>query len=327
MQVIGNPQFILFQNLKTLRKTLQLWNRDIFGSLKQNIKMAEDSILSLQIDMDSSPSEITSLALAEAKFSLHNLLQAEGTHWKQKSRVKWLVEGNKNTRFFHLSAKIRGSGSTIDRISLNDRTLESPQDIKGAAVQYFASTFQAPPTSISKLLFDCLHPKVSALQNQQLLAIPDPMKIKHAVFSRGNLSAPGSDGFSGCVFTFCWDIVGNSVIAAIQNFFSSSKVLKASSTFLIALIPKSPNTSTFNDFRPISLLNFSYKIITKIMANRLSPILPHIISGHQAAFIKDRSIHDHIAMAHELIQKLNHKMAGGSLCLKLDISKAFDNLD
>lgn len=124
-----------------------------------------------------------------------------------------------------------------------------------------------------------------------------------------------------------WGIIGDSVLAAVQNFFSSSKLLKASATFLLSLIPKCPIPSSFNDFRPISLLNFSFKIITKVLARRLSSILPTIISPNQAAFVKGKSIHDHLALAHELTQKLNRKLLGGTLGMKLDISRAFDKLD
>lgn len=63
------------------------------------------------------------------------------------------------------------------------------------------------------------------------------------------------------------------------------------------------------------------------MASRLSLALPSLISGHQAAFIKGRPIHHQIAMAHELFQNLNSKIRGGSICLKLDITKAFDKLN
>lgn len=63
------------------------------------------------------------------------------------------------------------------------------------------------------------------------------------------------------------------------------------------------------------------------MAYRLTAIIPSLISHHQAAFFKGRSILDHIAMAHKLTQKLNQRLSGGSLCLKLDISKAFYRLD
>lgn len=119
--VSHNPQFILFQKLKSFRTSLRQCNNETFGKLKQNIQLAEDSILPLQICMALNPSDATAALLAEAKSSFHNLLRAEETYWKQKSRVKWLEDGNRNTKFFHLSAKIRGNRNTIEQISFNCR--------------------------------------------------------------------------------------------------------------------------------------------------------------------------------------------------------------
>lgn len=73
-------------------------------------------------------------------------------------------------------------------------------------------------------------------------------------------------------------------------------------------------------------MNFTYKIASKILATRLSIILPLLISNYQSAFVKGKSIHHSVALAHDIIQKLNSKIIGGSVYLKLDISKAFDKL-
>lgn len=109
---------------------MKQWNKDYFGNVEQKIHQKEDSILALQIDMDSNPLDENYTLLKDAKSTLHNLLQAEETCWKQKSRVKWLDEGNHNTRFFHLSAKIRGKSNTIDNISYNGKNLVDHHDIK-----------------------------------------------------------------------------------------------------------------------------------------------------------------------------------------------------
>lgn len=134
------------------------------------------------------------------------------------------------------------------------------------------------------------------------------------------------DGFLGSFFIATWPITGASVVKAVQHFFTFGKLYKASNTYLLTLIPKIPPPISFDDFRPISLLNFSNKILSKFLASRLSKILPSIISPNQAAFVKGRSIHQHIALAHEVFQKLYTKRSGGSLCMQLDISKAFDKL-
>ena len=99
------------------------------------------------------------------------------------------------------------------------------------------------------------------------------------------------------------------------------------STF-IALIPKTDSPISFNDFRPISLCNCLYKIISKIIANRLKPILQHIISSNQSAFLKGRSIHNNAIMAHESFYSLKKKHGnGGFRAVKLDMQKAFDQMD
>ena len=103
--------------------------------------------------------------------------------------------------------------------------------------------------------------------------------------------------------------------------------MRESNSYLLTLIPKIQSPETFSGFRPISLLNFTYKIISKILATRLSSILPSLVSRHQSAFVKGRTIHHHVALAHDLFQKLNSKISGGSVCLKLDITKVFDRLE
>jgi hypothetical protein len=96
----------------------------------------------------------------------------------------------------------------------------------------------------------------------------------------------------------------------------------------IALIPKIDNPHLVHHFRPISLTNFNYKIISKILSNRLKPILNKIISPTHSAFLKGRSIHDNTILAHEVFHSMKQKKGnGGLMALKLDMEKAFDSME
>ena len=160
----------------------------------------------------------------------------------------------------------------------------------------------------------------------QLSRTPDVEEIRASVFSLKKDNSPSPDGFSGHFFPASWQIIGPSMVRAMHQFFILGKLYRASNAYFITLIPKTQAPSSFSNYKPISLLSFTYKIIAKTLASRLAKILHHLISPNQAAFVQGRSIHQHIALAHELFQKLNSSLRGGSLCMQLDISKDFDKL-
>lgn len=96
-------------------------------------------------------------------------------------------------------------------------------------------------------------------------------------------------------------------------------------TFL-SLIPKKATVETMEDFRPISICNTTYKIISKVMENRMKEILSLIISEEQSGFTPGKAIIDGIVIAHEAIHSIK-KIKAKKMIIKLDIKKAYDQVD
>ena len=114
---------------------------------------------------------------------------------------------------------------------------------------------------------------------------------------------------------------------SVQSFFRGGFLLKEFNHTKITLIPKINNPYLVHHFRPISLTNFSYKIISKILSNRFKPILNKIIYPTQSAFLKGKSIHDNTILTHEVFHSMKQKKGnGGLMALKLDMEKAFDSM-
>ncbi|KAK9988623.1 hypothetical protein SO802_028862 [Lithocarpus litseifolius] len=102
-----------------------------------------------------------------------------------------------------------------------------------------------------------------------LSKIPSPEEIKEVVFSIGSNKALGPDGMSAHFFKCYWNIIGGAVIKSITFFFQRGYMLKEINHSFIVLIPKESNAATVSQYKPISLCNVLYKIISKLLANRL----------------------------------------------------------
>ncbi|KAI0492224.1 hypothetical protein KFK09_026493 [Dendrobium nobile] len=131
----------------------------------------------------------------------------------------------------------------------------------------------------------------------------------------------GPDGFTTLFFQKAWHIIDNDILTTILNFFAGNPILKFYTSTFVVFIPKNSVVNTWNDFRHISLYTFFNKLISKIIMNHLTYILPRIISPNHMGFVKGRAITDNILLAQEFYQDLDVRMRGGNLFFKLDIAK------
>ncbi|KAL6219837.1 hypothetical protein ACLB2K_007596 [Fragaria x ananassa] len=284
--------------------------------------------------------ELDSLQASQALTSIARQLELESTistlwireekFWHQRSRVNWLRSGDSNTRFFHLSTVQRRQKKRILKIQNDDGVWISGE----AQVRLeFGSQFGIVFTSMGHRewgqVLSGISQKVSPAMNHDLLETISIEEVSDAVHQLGALKATGPDGFPGLFYHKYWEIVQQVVWNTSLDFLNGAASLHDLNKTHIVLIPKVPNLESTCQFQPISLCNNSYKVLSKILANRLKQVLPLITSPNQNAFVPGQQIQDNLLVAHEAYHYLKLKRAGGNheFGLKLDMNKAYDRVE
>lgn len=130
-----------------------------------------------------------------------------------------------------------------------------------------------------------------SLEHHRTLTIPiTKLEVETAVFQMDGNKAQGPDGFSVSFFQHYWELVQHDVCQMVHNFFSRGFIIKELNITNLVLIAKKECPEHPGDFRPISLCNVTYRIISKVLANRIRELMPSLISEFQNEFVKGRNI-------------------------------------
>ena len=307
-------------------------NRRCFSNITARTKEAFSHLQAVQHSVLTSP---TSELFAEEEAARSAWLffsAAEESFFKQKSRVRWLSEGDANTRVFHKSVKANLCRNVIHYLQTEeDSKIYDPCILKDMVVQFYSDLLGVENGSVTPMTVDQiqqLHPfRCEASASVKLSAIPTDEEIRSTLFSLPKNKAPGPDGFSVEFFTSAWDLVGKDVISAVKSFFTTSVLPRQVNATVISLIPKVSGADKLSDFRPISLCNTVYKVISKIIASRLQDLTPDIVQRNQVGFVKGRILSENVLLASELVSDFNKEGTVTRGCLQIDITKAYDNVD
>nr|GEV45005.1 RNA-directed DNA polymerase, eukaryota [Tanacetum cinerariifolium] len=223
---------------------------------------------------------------------LHDIISMDLEEMAQKAKVHWAIEGDENSKYFHGILNNKRSHLAIRGVLVNGDWIVKPNDVKNEFLNHFSSQFDRHVSH----------------------------RICLAVWDCGTNKFPGHDGFTFEFFRRYWKFLENDISVDVMEFFSSCTFPKGCNSSFIALIPTTQNAKTIKDFRPISLIGSLYKIIVKILANRLSSVIPDLIS-----FISNRQILDGPFILNELLSWCKYKKLK-AMVFKVAFEKAFDSI-
>ncbi|GKV33735.1 hypothetical protein SLEP1_g42199 [Rubroshorea leprosula] len=297
--VQGWSSFRLKEKIKNLKGDLKRWNSEIYGNIEKNIESAIEEIYKLDKRGETNGLTKTEIGLRNECF--HRLWEWNKDRdclLHQKSRQKWLKEGDANSKYFHGCVIKRRKQNGIDGMTINGLWIEDAIMVK----------------------------KLSEEEKSMLVAAFFEEEIKDVVWSCNGNKSPRLDGLNFNFIKRMWPILKNDIYEFISEFHSKGRFVKGSNASFIVLIPKKENPTSLTNYRPISLIGCMYKIVSKLLANRMRKVMDSIISPNQSAFVGKRQIVDGIIITNELIHEVKRRKRP-TLIFKVDFEKAYDSVN
>ncbi|GKE80928.1 hypothetical protein Tco_1550928 [Tanacetum coccineum] len=255
-----NVMLNMMMKLKFLKAKIQEWNKSNMLSVKHVKAKYKDELEALEeiINRGDGNEEIVNKRTKVVN-NIHKFDKIHSSEMAQKAKVKWSIEGDENTSFFHGVLNKKRSILNIRGIMVDGNWIESPKAVKGEFFQHFSSRFDKPDAS--RAIINMRYPKTLTYDQQNKLESEvSNMEIKRAVWDCGTDKSPGPDGFTFGFYRRFWKIIENDVYDAVKYFFTYGNIPKGWNSSFIALIPKIPDANMVKDFRPISLIGSLYKM-------------------------------------------------------------------
>ncbi|PNY01857.1 cysteine-rich receptor-like protein kinase, partial [Trifolium pratense] len=324
-EVHGKKAYVLKEKFKLLKNCLKSWNKEVFGFLDLNIEKTVKELNDIEglLGGDDEDLELTRREGLSKEF--WRQLHLKESLLKQKSRMRWVKEGDSNSRYFHESIKSRRKRNQLVALKDGDQWIQGVEEVKGFVKDYFENNFRERwewRPNLNGIHFQSL----SAEDNILLMAPFSLEEVREVIWCSDGNKCPGPDGFNFNFLKACWDIIKGDIMEFLSEFHGNAFLPKAITASFLTLIPKKDHPQALSDYRPICLVSSLYKILAKVLATRLKKVLGKLISKVQSAFLPNRQILDGVLVVNELLD-LAKRRKDKCLFFKVDFERAYDTVN
>lgn len=245
-----------------------------------------------------------------------------------RSRVNWYDQGEKCTKYFLSLEKRNASKRAIVCLRNEDQIFTKKRDILREFTNYMTTRYKSnDESSDSNEYF--LRNTVQKLTVDQKTVLEKPLdlvELTEALMSMKKGKSPGSNGFTAAFFKHFWNHMGVFVLKVFNHGMKRSSMIESFREGIITLIPKpGQNPESFKAWRPISLLNTDFKIISAAITARLKSVMSTLISPSQSAYIKGRYIGENSRLVYDAIDFIHENKRNG-IILAADFEAAFETV-
>lgn len=257
----------VISNLARTSHKLQSWSRDRFGNFQKELK---DCANQMKVFMEEPQTDDVIAKMKSIDIRMDELEEREEAYWRQRSRQDWLRHGDRNTSFFHNKAKQRRQRNNIE--SIKDAA-GNVYDMEEEIMELFSQHFETFFSSSGEVDVEPILSKVQTrISNDLVYSLQQPFsgeEITNALKQMHPTKAPGPDGMCALFYQKFWYKIGPDVIDKVLAFLNNNADIGTINQTYLALIPKKKVCESPVDYRPISLCNVLYKLVAKVLANRL----------------------------------------------------------
>ncbi|GKV03088.1 hypothetical protein SLEP1_g15456 [Rubroshorea leprosula] len=325
ISVHGWGGFILKEKLKMTKEFLRVWSKSSLQEVDRKIEESKEEMNRIDVKAETCSLIKEDLFLRSSHYTeLLKNMQLTEEMAQQKARKNWLKIGDANTSFFHKCIKGRWRRNEINVISIGGKEMRQVGDIKQGVMKYSENLFT--DEGWTRLKLEGI--QFRTISEADICMLTEPFteeEVKTAVWNCDSTKAPGPDGFTFGFIKNEWEVIKANIMEFLKDFHSNKKLVKGSNASFLVLIPKTENPQGVEEYRPISLIGCTYKILAKLLANRLNKALNSIIGENQSAFIEGRQLVDGVVVANEAIDGAR-KRKSRCFIFKIDFEKAYDKV-